>query len=83
MFARNRLHGTLKVHCLSCSQFATIIATKIRALNQAKKKTVNMTTKHLRQSFYLLKITHHKERKERDGPKLDGSSRTEYELNMD
>jgi hypothetical protein len=42
-----------------------------------------MTTKHLRQSFYLLKITHRKEHEGRDGPKLDGSSRTEYELNMD
>jgi len=42
-----------------------------------------MTTKHLRQSFYLLKITHHKAHKARDGPKLDGSSRMEYELSVD
>jgi hypothetical protein len=37
-----------------------------------------MRTKHLRQSFYLLKITHDKERGGTDGPKLDGSSRAEY-----
>jgi hypothetical protein len=37
MFARKRLHSTLTVHCLSCSQFVTFIATKIRALNQKKK----------------------------------------------
>jgi hypothetical protein len=37
MFARKRLHGTVKAYCLPCSQFATIIVTKIRALNQTKK----------------------------------------------
>jgi len=42
-----------------------------------------MTTNHLRQYSHLRKITHHKERKGKDDPKLDGSSRMEYELNVD
>jgi hypothetical protein len=33
--------------------------------------------------FFLLKIIHDKEDGGRDGPKLDGSSRAEYDLNMD
>jgi len=36
IFNRKRFNGTLKFHCLSCSQFVTIIATKIRALNQTR-----------------------------------------------